>query len=743
MRLVCVLCVLAELSRAQPSAAKLAASFEKIVIDPERTYRVRDLQFSRGDIKIYLNEGVLSFATPVTGHTFAAIFTAEASEGGDAEILLLPPQRSERTSLASYTKSPNLNEHFNFAVFLFSDNTAAEILSKIEQAPLRKAPAMATEREQAANTLLRRATSQICIRLVQALLDNHQPEQGFFYAIIAGRDLGGFNVSYEPDDSEPIAVGRASNEGGRQTRQLWTAFRPRRAALFVEPSHRLSDYRIDTTIRPDLSMASVANFTYLADASNGRTLAFGLSEHLRVKSATLDGKAAEVFQPEASPLLEHDPGRSFLILSSAPLEPASQHQVEVRYEGSVIRQTGSGGYFVDERNVWYPHVAPMLTNFDLTFRFTPRLTLVSTGELVSDEVAQGVRIVHRRTRVPAGLAGFNLGDYQSSAEEHGSYRVETYADEKSAESLEAVARKTAKVLDYYTKQWTALPIHAIAVTPIAGTFGQGFPGLIYLSTAAYMRPQDRPRQLRNARMDSFFSDMLLPHEVAHQWWGNIVIPAGYRTAWLVEAMANYSALQVLEKNQKLQAMDAVLSSYRADLAAEQNGKRIESFGPVDFGIRLLDTAGPAVWHTVVYEKGTWILHMLRQRLGDDGFRRMQLRLLDEFRAKPIGNDEFRRVVSEFVPPEQPDKDLTLFFDSWVYGTGIPQLLLAQTAEGQAIVVSGVDDDFTADIPLRCDVGGRKQDLRWLRVSSGSNPVDNHAGSRTCELPSDSEFLYSH
>ncbi len=727
----------------QPTAATLAAAFQNIAVDPDQTYRVRDLQFSRGDIKIYLNEGVLSFATPVAGHVVAAIFTTQASEAGDAEILLLPPRRSERASLASFTKSPNLDEHFNSAAFVFSDRTAEELLTMIQQAPIRKASNVALQNRAALNAAVRGATAEAGIRLMQALLDNHPPQEGFFYSFLAGRTLGGFDVFYEPSNPEPISVGRPIADASQQGFQLWTAFRPRHAAPVTERSPVLSDYRIETTIHDDLSMASVANFACVPDASAGRVLAFGLSEHLRVTSALVDGKAVEVYQPEALHVAEQERGRGFLLIAEAPLETGIPHPIEVHYEGSVIRQTGQGGYFVDERNVWYPHVWPMRTNFDLTFHFASHLTLVSTGELVSDNAANGIRVVHRKTRVPEGMAGFNLGDYKSSVEDQGIYRVETYADRKSAESLQTVAQKTAAVLDYYTKAWTPLPIHSIAVTPIAGTFGQGFPGLIYLSTLAYLRAEDRPVPLQNARVDTFFSQMMLPHEVAHQWWGNVVIPADYRTVWLLEAMANYSALQVLENTEGKKAVDAVLDSYRSDLLGQENGSSVESIGPVDFGLRLLDTAGMAVWHKIVYEKGTWILHMLRQRLGDDGFRHMQLKLLQDFAAKPVDNEDFRRVASQFLPPGQPDRHLELFFDAWVYGTGIPKMSLAHSGDGPDVVVSGIDDDFTADVPVQCQTQSGREQLRWVRFSSGSNPVDPHGVAGACELPASSDYLYSH
>jgi hypothetical protein len=380
---------------------------------------------------------------------------------------------------------------------------------------------------------------------------------------------------------------------------------------------------------------------------------------------------------------------------------------------------------------------------------------------VSDEVVDGIRIVHRKTQVPERLAGFNLGAYSTVVEEHGQYRVECYANSAIAASLEkqqasgksAVApglnsalqnlpKETEGILDDYTQRWVQLPIHSIAVSPIPGYFGQGFPGLIYLSTVSYLREQDRPSQLRSARMDTFFSEMLLPHEVAHQWWGNIVNSADYRTDWLMEAMANYSALQFLERSKGTAAMHEVLDTYRDDLAKQENGKSVESAGPVDFGLRLQHTADLLAWHTIVYEKGTWILHMLRQRLGDDGFAKMQVRLLREFASKPISNEDFRKVASEFVPAGEPDKSLTLFFDTWVYGTGIPTLRPQRAGRNLKLNVSSVDEDFAADIALHCTSGAGKERVRWVRVSSGSNDLELSPAASACHLPSSNEFLYS-
>src|SRR5581483_4813406 len=228
----------------------------------------------------------------------------------------------------------------------------------------------------------------------------------------------------------------------------------------------------------------------------------------------------------------------------------------------------------------------------------------------------------------------------------------------------------------------------------------------------------------------------------HQWWGNMVVPADYRAGWIIEAIANDSALQFIGRTQGRDAVAAVLNGYREDLLSTVNGKPLDAAGPVDFGARLLDTSGMRIWHTITYGKGAWIFHMLRQRLGEDGFTRMQQQLLHDYTTKPLTNDDLRVVASQYVRPGTPDRTLSSFFDTWVYGTGIPKLALNRTKEGWKLDVSGVDEDFTVDVPLTCVSKQQKRQIRWMRASAGDNDVELPVGMDSCALPPLTEFLYS-
>ena len=730
-----------------PRAADLVSTFRHLSLDGKLAYHVRDLQLVRGGVTFYLTDGVLRFFQPVNGRLIAAMFSTQSVETGDAEVILMPPQRSERASLAYFTHSPNLDEHFASALFFFSDTFAGDVEQQVRNAPVRTIPDLPDELAGKINTVGRAMAEQLQVRLVQALLDNHAPSDGFFYAAIAGHTLGTFDLLYDPTNFEPVSVGRvappvdaAQAKDAVDNFQLWCNFRPRRAAPFTSPPARLTNFQIESTIHDDLSLTAHADFKLRANAQDGRALSFSLSPRLKITDATLDGAPAEILRRPSFRLSEFGSAEPFLVVSETPLVADREYHVQLHYEGSVIHKTASGDYFVDDRNTWYPVDGAISTDFDLTFHCPDRLRLVSTGELLGEKTENGIRTVHRKTATPAALAGFNLGNYGVRREERGLYSVQVYSRNSAAFfSDPTLPGQALDILADYTRLWQPLSSHSLSITPIAGYFGQGFPGLIYLSLVSYMKQENRPADLRNPRLDAFFTGLLLSHEIAHQWWGSIVRQANYRSGWITEAMANDSALEYLGRSKGLPTRDEVLESYRQDLLHSDKGETVESAGPVDFGERLIDTHGMHAWQVIVYEKGSWILHMLRERLGAENFRRMQLALLSDYSAHPLSNDDFRQVASRFVPAGQPDRSLETFFDAWVYGTGIPGITLHPSGRSLDIDVSGVDDDFQADLPLHCR---GKESVHWIRVGAGNNSITLPAGVSACELPSARSYLYT-
>src|SRR2546429_5904452 len=141
MRVLLVL-ALAALRLAASGAADVSRAIRENSFDRDECYRVRDLTLVKEDIRIYLTDGYLIFSKPVAGHRVAAVFTADV-DGGDGEVMLLPPDRAERRSLAAYTETPNLDEHIRAGVFLFTGNVYGELKAQMADNPSnRKAPEM-------------------------------------------------------------------------------------------------------------------------------------------------------------------------------------------------------------------------------------------------------------------------------------------------------------------------------------------------------------------------------------------------------------------------------------------------------------------------------------------------------------------------------------------------------------------------------------------------------------------------
>jgi aminopeptidase N len=127
---------------------------------------------------------------------------------------------------------------------------------------------------------------------------------------------------------------------------------------------------------------------------------------------------------------------------------------------------------------------------------------------------------------------------------------------------------------------------------------------------------------------------------------------------------------------------------------------------------------------VTYEKGTWIIHMLRRRLGDQKFMAFLREVAMHYRFNSISTEQFRELAAGFTAPKSPDPALKSFFENWVYGTGIPSVKLAYTMRGLkltgTIAQRGVDDDFTALVPVEVQTG-RQRVVYWLSTGSEAVP----------------------
>src|SRR5712691_4129020 len=222
------LCALA----AAPSAAELARTIREAGLDPDACYRVRDLTFYKEDIRVYLSDGYLIFSKPVMGERLAAVFTAEV-EGGDGEVILLPPYRGERQSMATFTQSPNLDEHVRAALMIFTDGTAGTLIDRMtKEESGRKALEMGPLLAERWAPVVANVTDGFQLRLVQELMAGsvqgaHRQQPGLAFLAVNGRQLGSFDIVYDPGAREQILAGQLVERDARLVYNIWTSFAAR------------------------------------------------------------------------------------------------------------------------------------------------------------------------------------------------------------------------------------------------------------------------------------------------------------------------------------------------------------------------------------------------------------------------------------------------------------------------------------------------------------------------------------
>jgi aminopeptidase N len=181
----------------------------------------------------------------------------------------------------------------------------------------------------------------------------------------------------------------------------------------------------------------------------------------------------------------------------------------------------------------------------------------------------------------------------------------------------------------------------------------------------------------------------------------------------------------LEKRKGTHETETLLDGYRAALLVKSDaGQALDAAGPIVLGTRLESSLDPRAWHAITYGKGSWILQMLRQRMGDERFFSMLAEVIHRFDRQRISTEDFRAVAAQFLPPKSDDPKLESFFDQWVYGTGIPTLKMTYTIKGRApslklvgtLTQSDVDDNFSVLAPVEIQLGRGQNITRWVRSS---------------------------
>ncbi len=725
--------------------------------DGEHVYTIHELNLRRDVVNVRLIEGKLAFFQAIDGHVTGAVFA------GRGHIFATPRERGERYSIAQFLGVPMVNQDFTRAYLRFTDDTAAEIRRQMGTPDTSEAPD--AKFAESWGALVSSLNPWPSLRVMLDLLS--ADPLPYFYIGVENDNIGAFDVLVDARRHEQVLMGQPRIENGMRFYDTWASFKALDAPKTPIEMFAPIDYAVDTTIENDLSLAGRTTLHLKALRAGERVVGLELSRNLAVEEVRLENGAV-LFYFQNEDLSRHDilerGNDALLITLPAPVKVGEEIRLEVKYRGNVISNAGNGVEFVGERGTWYAHVGggDHFALFDLTFRWPKRLTLVATGARTDLHDDGDVKTGRWQSRVPFAVAGFNLGEYKTETAAGDHPTVELYANQQLENAILALLQKNpgdntplpgmfqlprqrglsetipeaptpspAAVLKHLGGEFTdsvrfferlngPFPFDHLDVSQIPGSFGQGWPGLLYLSTLVFL-PQSAQERAGFSVLAQEEARELIPfHEVAHQWWGNVAGSAEYRDGWIQEGMANYLALMYADSKRPAdQRLKNWLDRYRIALTTKNPGSSLtpDSAGPLNFGWRLLSSNAPNAYETVTYGKGAWVIHMLREMLAEptasdpDGrFRELLKTILSEHYFAPLSTADFQRAIEKRMTPAmdlEGTRSMDWFFDQWVRSTGIPRYSVVFQVKPHEreflvtgkLVQSGVDDVFTEPVPL--------------------------------------------
>jgi aminopeptidase N len=253
---------------------------------------------------------------------------------------------------------------------------------------------------------------------------------------------------------------------------------------------------------------------------------------------------------------------------------------------------------------------------------------------------------------------------------------------------------------------------------------------------AFLPKTQRTRLDFGGRSEEFSNELMLAHEIAHQWWGNQIGWQTYHDQWLSEGFATYSAaLQIASEKDGSRKFRELLRQYKADLISKTpQGATVESGGPIFMGHRLSNSQNPDGFTDIIYKKSCWVLHMLRELMTsgpkrkEEPFFAMLRDFVTAFRGRSASTQDFIHYAEKYMTPSmnlERNRRLEWFFDDWVYGTGVPEYKLnvavkrlgaGKYAITGKIQQAGVPADFEMPVPLVARYGReRSERLGWVLV----------------------------
>lgn len=683
------------------SAIQVYQNLQSLPFDNSRISIVENLALEKDRAKIIMKKGTLYLAKPVAGKVTGAIFV------GDGVFELKPPNEIEKAQVRRFLKKDSLNENFKAAYLRFTDETAKELHQRLKfrkgEIP-KKIPNM---HNKITKYFLEERKFNISSRILGDLLN--ASKNGLFFAILEHKDKQ-FNFSnffmfaLDPQAIEEVTVFQYFPRQAKKPFYTLCSF------------HQLSDYDADNVeysvsdeekdilqithyamnleIEKSGKIIADVELTYKPIIDSLRVLTFTLFKELKIDSVKSESGDTLAF-------IKEEKEASFSVLINKTTKAGINKKLQVYYSGKALERA-NGNLFLKDNLNWYPRFGYLIpATYDMTFKYPKNWQVLAVGEKIKQWEEPGFVFSRWVEEVPSLAAAFAFGIFDST--EYAVLEdlpIKVFSTRKRSKSMrKKIGGDVANSLYIFQSLLGNYPYSQLNVVETPSLTSHGYPGILFLTWLTF------DRELQGVM------EALRGHEVAHQWWGNLIGWRTYHDQWLSEGFAEYSGAmvaQMLLDGDK--TFFQILKGWKTDLLDKGHigvsiGLRRFGFskadlsqsdglkaGPIWLGGRLGDRF-PVDYYLNIYEKGAYVLHMLRTLMrdfdtgSDIKFWNMLADFVNTYQGKKATTEDFKNVLEKHI-----GQNMDWFFDQWVYGIDVPNYVYSYE-------ITNVQEEFWVNLEV--------------------------------------------
>lgn len=205
---------------------------------------------------------------------------------------------------------------------------------------------------------------------------------------------------------------------------------------------------------------------------------------------------------------------------------------------------------------------------------------------------------------------------------------------------------------------------------------------------------------------------LMAHEIAHQWFGDMASEKSFAHLWLSEGFATFLTNYYFEKKYGKETAQKRWAQQREEVIAFAKSTNKPVVDSTSDLMSLLNANS--------YQKGAWVLHMLRQEVGDSVFQKIIQAYYSQYKGGNADSRDF-----EAVAEKVSGKELTPFFDQWLHRHGVPRLSFKKktTKQGISLTVEQLQQDlYQFVLPVNVEAAGTKGNTCHFSVSGRSRTI---------------------